>query len=180
MISIPKNSWRITKYNPISRNENGAYLKDEWISFSDIGLSFEDEVLTFDEYRKVENAYVSTALKFFSESGLHSLKINSLEMNKPYVRKSNLKDISYNPKLIENGLLIADEELESVCRLILRDVIWCRLESESRFYIHFGYDYYMYIGSSNSSNDAIAFGESQNLYIEDMISPYILDEESNY
>ncbi len=29
--------WRVTKYNPTFRDENGTYIKDEWTSFSDIG-----------------------------------------------------------------------------------------------------------------------------------------------
>ncbi|MFL0507599.1 hypothetical protein ACH0B5_17895 [Ureibacillus sp. 179-F W5.1 NHS] len=32
-----KYQWRITKYNPAFRDQDGAYMKDEWISSSDIG-----------------------------------------------------------------------------------------------------------------------------------------------
>lgn len=54
--------WRIIKYNPAFRDERGAYLKDEWTSVSDVGKSFDGEVLTFEEYYKIENAYVASDL----------------------------------------------------------------------------------------------------------------------
>ncbi len=173
MSVVSKYGWRVTKYNPAFRDETDAYQKDEWISFSDIGLSFENKVLTIEHYKKVEDAYVFTALRFLSESGLKSLKVTSLETNKPMVKKSDLVDIPYNPNSVKNGLNASNKVLESICRFILRDVLWCRLESEFGFYIHFGWDYYMYIGSHIKSKEAISFGRSQNLFIEEMMSPYI-------
>ena len=67
---FPKYGWRITKYNPAFRNEKGAYLKNEWISISDVGKSFDGKILTLPEYQKAEDAYVATALRIFSESGI--------------------------------------------------------------------------------------------------------------
>lgn len=174
---IPKYGWRITKYNPAFRDEKGAYQKDEWIMFSQIGVSFDDKELTFKEYKRVEDSYVLTALRFLSEAGLKSLKITSLETNKPNVKQSLLADIPYNPKLVKNEIDVSEKDLESICRLILREVIWCRLESDSDFYIHFGWDYYMYVGSNVYSQDAISFGRAQNLFIEEMMSPYIRNED---
>lgn len=40
--------WRITKYNPIYRNEKGYYLKDEWSDFSCADHIFGGEKLTID------------------------------------------------------------------------------------------------------------------------------------
>jgi hypothetical protein len=170
---IPEYGWRITKYNPAFRDERGAYQKDEWISFSDIGQSFDGEELTFEEYQKAEDAYVFTALHFLSEANLKSLKVISLETNAPKVKKSLLADIPYNPKQIKNEMDVSDKDLESICRLVLRDVFWCCLESASDFYIHFGWDYYMYVGSNVCSEEAINFGRAKNLFIEEMVSPYI-------
>lgn len=174
---IPKYGWRITKYNPAFRDERGAYQKDEWISFSDIGLYFDGKELTFEEYRTVEDAYVFTALRFLSEANLKSIKVISLGTNSPKVKKSLLADIPYNPKLIKNEMDVSDKDLESICRLVLREVFWCRLVSDSDFYIHFGWDYYMYVGSSVWSEEAISFGRAQNLFIEEMMSPYIPNDD---
>ncbi|SDW87482.1 hypothetical protein SAMN05444487_10773 [Marininema mesophilum] len=30
--------WRVKKYNPANRNKAGHYLKNEWTSFSEIGV----------------------------------------------------------------------------------------------------------------------------------------------
>jgi len=49
--------------------------------------------------------------------------------------------------------------LADVCRLVLREILWCKLESPNGFYIHFGYDYYMYFGSPVSSQRAIDYGK---------------------
>ena len=58
--------WRITKYNPKYRNERGTYLKNEWISFSDIGKIFDQSKLTFDKYLKIENSYIN-AINYFMD-----------------------------------------------------------------------------------------------------------------
>jgi hypothetical protein len=63
--------------------------------------------------------------------------------------------------------------LGDVCRLVLREILWCKLESENGFYIHFGYDYYMYIGGPAPSENSIAYGRQQGLFVEEMESPYL-------
>jgi hypothetical protein len=42
---------------------------------------------------------------------------------------------------------VCGSDLDWVVRLALREALWCRLKGERGFYVHFGYDYYMYIGS---------------------------------
>lgn len=167
------NSWRIAKFNPAFRDGRGAYLKDEWTSVSDVGKSFDGVALTFGGYRKIEDAYVSTALSFVSEAGLDALTITHLETHRvPAARAEDMQDIAFDPKLAGIGLALSCEALEDVCRLVLREIIWCKFESESGFYIHFGYDYYMYVGSPVPSEKAIAYGRQQGLFVEEMESPY--------
>jgi len=171
--------WRITKYNPAFRDERGSYLKDEWTSVSDVGKSFGGEVLTVEQYCKIENAYVATALRFFKEAGLESLKVTSLEQhNSPGVANSSLADIPFDPSLVEESMNVSGEALESICRLVLREAIWCRLESEEGFHIHFGFDYYMYVGSPVSSENSGVYGHQQGLFIEAMPSPYLSAAEA--
>jgi len=168
------NGWRITKYNPAFRDGRGAYLKDEWTSVSDVGKSFDGAVLTFEEYRKIEDAYVSTAMSFVSEAGLDSLTITYLETRGvSESRAEGLRDIAFDRKLAKKGMTLSREAVADVCRLVLRETLWCTLESEGGFYIHFGYDYYMYLGSPAPSEQAIAYGGRQGLFVEDMASPYV-------
>jgi hypothetical protein len=171
---LSMNGWRITKYDPAFRDERGAYLKDEWTSVSEVGKSFDGVILTFEEYRKVEDAYVSTALSFVSEAGLDALTITYLETHRvSQVRAEELRGIAFDPKLARKGMALSHEALDGVCRLVLREIFWCKLESESGFYIHFGYDYYMYIGSPVPSEKAITYGRQKGLFVEEMASPYL-------
>lgn len=173
------NSWRVTKYDPAFRDERGAYLKDEWTSVSDVGTPFDGVTLTFEEYSKTEDAYVSTALSFVSEAGLDALTITYLETyGVAEARAEDLQGIAFDPKLAKQGLALSCAALDDVCRLVLREILWCKLESGSGFYIHFGYDYYMYIGSPVPSEKAIAHGRQRGLFVEEMVSPYLNPTEA--
>src|SRR5438876_10123615 len=109
--------WRITKYDPAYRNAAGAYLKDEWTSVSDIGKSFDGKALTVEEYRSVENAYVSTALRFLSEANLNCLNVTSLETNNVSKADTSLDcEALLNPAVVTEGMIVCDETLEDVCR----------------------------------------------------------------
>jgi hypothetical protein len=168
------NSWRITKYDPAFRDARGAYLKGEWTSVSDVGKSFNGVALTSEEYRKIEDAYVSTVLSFISEAGLDALTVTYLEAHRvSEARPEDLRDIAFDPKLVRAGMSLSHEALDDVCRLVLREILWCKLESESGFYLHFGYDYYMYIGSPVPSEKAVAHGRQRGLFVEEMASPYL-------
>jgi hypothetical protein len=91
--------WRVTKYDPAFWGERGAYLKDEWTSLSDVGKSFDGVGLTFEEYRKIEDAYVSTALSFMYEAGLDALTVTYLETNRvSEARAEDLRDIDLTRK----------------------------------------------------------------------------------
>ncbi len=173
MLLPSMHSWRITKYNPAFRDERGAYLKDEWTSVSDVGAIYDGDAFTYEAYRKVEDAYVSTALKFVSEACLDSLTITYLEpAHVLKERVKDLRDIAFDAERAKKGMSLSGEALDNVCRLVLREIFWCKLESE-RAYIHFGYDYYMYIGSPVRSEKAIAYGKQEGLFIEEMESPYL-------
>lgn len=168
------NSWRITKYNPAFRDERGVYLKDEWTSLSDVGKSFDSVILTSGEYRRVEDAYITTALSFVSEAGLDALTITDLETHGiAEARAEDLWGIAFDPKLARNGMSLPRESLGDVCRLVLREILWCKLEAAGGFYLHFGYDYYMYVSSPVRCEKSIAYGRRQGLFVEEMESPYL-------
>ena len=42
-----------------------------------------------------------------------------------------------------------------------------------RAYVHFGYDYYMYIGLSVKCTDALAAVQQRGLFVEPFRSPYL-------
>ncbi|MGC2310126.1 MAG: hypothetical protein WA432_00720 [Candidatus Babeliaceae bacterium] len=167
-------SWRITKYNPKNRNSRGIYLIDEWTSYSDIGKIINNQEFTYKEYIETENAYVVSIILFMKCNDLETLKIKNLEKPLPL----DLKDKFLSEKMkicfnvIRNSNDINKNEIDSICRLILREKLWCKLESKDMF-VHFGWDYYMYIGSMKRCEKCINEIQQLNLFVEQQESPYM-------
>lgn len=141
------NYYRITKYNPIYRPEEGGYSNDEWISISDIGLYFNGVQFTASEYFEMENKYWETIKYLLELCNIQTLKICGLEKYRDVPRFfTNNKYFDISP--IEDGNLnkkiISMPEIEMILRLCLRGEIWCRLEHCTGSGVYFGYDYYMY------------------------------------
>jgi hypothetical protein len=150
--------YRVTKYDPALRDATGAYSKDEWTSFRDIGRS-RGIALTEEDYVRVESAYVDIAKKFIAEDGGRALRAIGVE---------NRGSFDEAPT---EGSLISEGDLPSVCRSILREKFWCRLEDDDRF-LHFGYDYYMYVGVKSECVTSIAAAATLGLFVERFASPY--------
>lgn len=139
--------WRITKYNPSWRNEKRHYLKDDWTSSSDIGSVFSEKTLTLSEYLKIEYTYCQAVLRFMEYFQIQCLTIEALDKykikKKPLYYSSNMKFL-YN--MIKHGSVIERCNITMLIQLTLRENIWCKLTCPN-MYVHFGYDYYMYIGT---------------------------------
>jgi hypothetical protein len=171
---------RITKYSPEYRDEQGGYLRNEWTSATDIGRTFVDGVLTLEEYLTVENAYVNAVKAIMNQLHLDKATIRGLEIYgdldalSPVLRcdKTSLRLDS-----IYDGMIVSGQALEDVVRLCLREIIWCRLEGEKEFYVHFGYEYYMYAGYSDDIRlDQVS---EPGIYVEEYESPYMEVDDSD-
>ncbi len=125
-------SIRVSKYNPIYRDENGAYTKNEWISYYDIVRCFEGEILTEEQYLEVENGYLNVIKNLYEIYPSLILNIEGLEQ------------IDKNSAKWKDGDRITKDNIEELAREILREKVWCKLINEN-VEVHFGYDYYMYI-----------------------------------
>ncbi|RYD25669.1 MAG: hypothetical protein EOP86_27010 [Verrucomicrobiaceae bacterium] len=154
---------RITKYDPTCRNSAGHYTKPEWISYSDIGRAYEGVTLTEEAYLKTESAYLATVLSFHAEAGF------------PEIRALGVECHAAVPCPAE-GAVVTHVELEAVCRSLLREAYWCRLEGAD-FFIHFGYDYYMYIGTGPKCRGSLMLARRLGLFPEPFVSPYHADPE---
>ena len=166
--------WRVTKYDPRRRNRQGHFLGDDWTAVSDIGHQYDGRMLTRDEYLAVETTYVDAAMHFLRESGFDALTVIGLEAD---VSVSTADDpaggVALDPGLtLREGQRVSGAEVERVIRLNLRSLIWCKLEVPGRFFIHFGDDYYMFIGSESPSPASIAYARQIRLFVEPMTSPY--------
>ncbi|MDQ2088173.1 hypothetical protein RBH29_17255 [Herbivorax sp. ANBcel31] len=170
-------SWRISKYNPLYRDKTGAYKKDEWTSFYDIGKIFDGKELTYDTYIATENAYVEAVVSFMDSTKITSLTVKSLEKHSKDIQFTCSDTHHHNEmedlyKKINNGIVLEIQDIVFLCRLILRDHLWCKLENNPLMFIHFGYDYYMYIGSTNKCESATRSVEKTGLFVEKFESPY--------
>jgi hypothetical protein len=152
------NQYRVTKYDPVFRDQSDAFTKAEWTSFKDIGQTYSGVLLTTEEYERVEDAYVRTALMFFNEGGLSSIKVSGLEN---HLRQS----LDFH-----NDSVLPFDRIEGIIRRILREEFWCRLEASEGF-IHFGWDYYMYIGVPHPCHTAQALAAKLGLFVEEFASP---------
>ncbi|MNL91146.1 hypothetical protein D3C81_08760 [compost metagenome] len=167
-------SWRVTKYNPQNRDKSGRYQTDDWTSCGDIGKVHEGKIVTVEDYMRVENAYIAAILLILRVSGINNLRVKGLEK---YSKKLHKDELSYSEdmkkllKVIRKGQRLEGKDIENMCRLILREQIWCEL-SNAKMFVHFGWDYYMYLGCMLEDKEVIKSIGKQGLYMEPMRSPY--------
>ena len=152
------NEYRVTKYNPAFRDQWGHYTRAEWIMFKDIGETYSGVLFTREEYERVEEAYVQAALSFLRESGLSSIRVAGIENH------------SKQPLDFDNNSVLPLDRIGEIIRRTLREEIYCRLEG-SECFVHFGWDYYMYIGVPHPCPRAQRRAAELGLYVEEFASP---------
>ena len=148
--------YRITKYNPTNRI-NDVYMADEWTSFSDIGKVFGGTILSQSAYLKTEQAYIDCCINLIEKAKIAKLYIKQAEYYTENVRF---------PSTIFNT-----QEIRQVITACLREQCWLKLVAKD-FFIHFGYDYYMYIGSALSGQIVAEITAKHGLFCEKCHSPY--------
>ncbi len=152
--------YRVTKFDPKNRNDQGHYLADEWTSISDIGKSFRGRTFSKENYEQVESSYLFAIETFLAKSDIATLCIKSLEQRAE----------QFNFKL---GAALGIGEILEISRLALREKLWCRLANPGQAYIHFGRDYYMNVGVPRLCTEAILAVELKGLFVEPHRSPYL-------
>ncbi len=73
---------------------------------------------------------------------------------------------------VEVGKPYYGSELARLIRLNLREVCWTKLERAQNTYLHFGYDYYMYIGTDSTVARVEDIHFPNLLFVEWFESPY--------
>ncbi len=141
--------YSISKYRPQFYDSKSCYTRNEWTSISDIGKSFDDGVLTTNEYLETERHYINTAIELARISGCSYLTVDYLEGK--YIVQ-NVKEHSLNYNLLETaqkirqGLIIRVSDCADYLRLCLRECCYASFSNHlHNFYIDFGYDFYMHI-----------------------------------
>lgn len=110
-------------------------------------------------------------MEFCRACGVNSVRIQGLELKAdPLGEEANLVRSGWRrPQSLSEGAILRLPDLEYVVRLALREVIWCRLLGANGFYVHFGYDYYVYLGSGRALLRPVVV--PSRLFLEDFDSP---------
>jgi hypothetical protein len=176
-----KYQWRVTKYNPTFRNENGHYtIAEEWTCASEIGKIINGKEFTLSDYLQVETAYVNSVMKFLEESSMNSLRILQLSSWSISAedKQSALYETEFDHLKLTEDLLVNKYEIQLICKMVLRNFLDCQLYLKDKFFVHFGWDYYMYIGSYFNCLSAIEYAKNNGLFAEEIdSSPYLFSEE---
>lgn len=168
--------YRISKYSPQYRDENGCFTKKEWTSYSDIGNEFCGETLTLEKYIQTEKDYIKTVKAICEFCHVQSLKVRELEKIFSIEEIQSLfcakglklawEDILFMEGLT-NGQMISMDNLARFIALILKDCYWCKLVSvTSDFCVEFGYDLYIYITCNELSEMIIQQAYEIGIYID--------------
>ena len=148
--------FRITKYDPKHR-KNGIYQVEEWTSIGDIGRIFPSGILTLDQYKKVEQAYIECCIDLLQEANVAELSVSGLEC--------------YHTEIHFPNKLHEESDIRRMIASCLQEKCWAKLEA-SNFFIHFGYDYYMYIGTNLPRSLVEETAKKHKLFCELYYSPY--------
>jgi small subunit ribosomal protein S1 len=160
--------YRITKYDPADRNEQGHYI------------GAEDSV---SDHGPVEAAYLQAVAAFAESTGVDRVAIREPGLApgfvhfgvEPAVAGHGLAGL-FPPNLagFHDGAEVPVGTAVELVRAMLRDSgAFCSLEVEGRFFVHIGWDQYMYIGSSERCEDAVARTCALGLFPERLpASPY--------
>ncbi|MGW4381318.1 S1 RNA-binding domain-containing protein [Kitasatospora sp. NPDC004531] len=157
---------RVTKYDPAHRDERGHYLADDDVD-SDRG--------------PIEAAYLQAVVAFAEECGVDRLSVRDpgaflLEPDEDGMRLTDLFPSLWD---FHDGAKVPLETALELVRMMLRgDEGWCLLEAGDGFFVHIGYDQYMYIGTDRPCERAAAQARRLGLFPEPVPeSPY--EEESD-
>lgn len=156
--------YRVTKYDPASWDESGVYTGDDWTMFSEIGEVFGGVRLTLATYLDVEAQHLVALASFLEESGTLSVTAEGVEN-------------SGNAFRVSEGTELSPLEAIEAVRQMLRGEGWCRLRDGDRFYIHVGWDYYVYVGADSPCDRSVELAQQSGLFIDrDFPSPYLSED----
>ncbi|MFI8214039.1 RNA-binding protein [Streptomyces werraensis] len=158
---------RITKYDPVDRDEHGHYT------------GAQD---TISDHGPVEAAYLTAIAAFAEASDIDRLEIRDPAVTgfvhfggEPSVAGHGLGGL-FPPDLTgyHDGAEVSLPIALELVRVMLRDQgAWCRLEMGDLFTVHVGWDQYVYVGSDRPCADAVARTRELGLFPEPLTaSPY--------
>lgn len=144
----------IVKYSPDMYNQEGVCVVDDWISCSEIGDVFNGNILTFEEYMRVEDSFVNVFKDVLIQSGCKYITLFSFNpIKKIRIPRCFCKELRMSTKSIltelgtvETGARYSVEKAALLFRLSLRNTIDCFfINKKKRIQFDVGYDYYVHL-----------------------------------
>ncbi|MFD8482517.1 S1 RNA-binding domain-containing protein [Kitasatospora sp. NPDC059673] len=153
---------RVTKYDPANRDERGRYLGDDDTD-SDRG--------------PIEAAYLQAVSAFAAECGIDRLSVREPEASFFAAAEDggSLEALFPGLRGFHDGAEVSLEVALELVRMMLRGGEgWCRLEAAGdEFFVHIGWDQYLYLGTDRPCGRAIAHTRQLGLFPELIAdSPY--------
>lgn len=156
--------YRVCKYDPQFRID-GAYTRQEWTGIADVGKEIDGRIFTMSDYERAEQRHIAFLCALAAREEACPLTLEALEDHR-----------ECSPW--HEGQQITEHDLPDVVRDVLREECWCRLTAP-RFFIHFGYEYYMYVGCTHTTEAITTLAAAHGLFAESMTSPYHPDSEAD-
>lgn len=143
-------TFRVTKYNPLMRTQEGFYLIDEWTSISDIGKNYNGKKFEIKEYIETEGKYIKVIVDYANFYKLENFVIRNfikvgLSSNE-IIQSFYSKELIRQYEVINENMTFSIVDLPQIMKLLLREDIYGKIVGlGTRFTIEFDYDYYMYV-----------------------------------
>lgn len=155
---------RVTKYNPIYRNEMGGYMRDEWTCFGDIGSSFDGKTLTKEEYEDVEQHYISMIYDCFKALNTKEISLTCCDLISRPTKDKQLLPLYEKLKKKQYRFPLSD--IPNLTKLLLRgyingDIIGDEIEC------YFEYDFYTFLLTTKEHEETIYQTNTYPLFVED-------------
>ena len=141
--------FQVTKYDPRFRRRDGTYGRDEWIGVGHVGKEVGGKVVELSEYLRSETGYVKAVRAFMQAAHVRRLRAVDLEDHPRFIDflPPSLRDETRERRrAFLEARHLSGSGVDWAVRLALRNIIWCRLEGARGFYVHFGHDFYMFVG----------------------------------
>ncbi|AJH01451.1 hypothetical protein LF65_04922 [Clostridium beijerinckii] len=166
--------YRISKYNPVYRDEDGNYTREEWTAISDVEKTINGDKLSLEEYLDIESKYIIILDNILNELSIENLYVMELEeqknsINDEYVFTGFTKEIVRKISSLEEGQQLNRKEINYIIKAMLREIVWCGLYSKTiHVIIKSGFDFYINIICPKLSESVIENARRIGIYIEEI------------
>jgi len=168
--------YRITKYNPLFRDDNGRYLIEDWTAISDIGKRYNGNILTASHYMKVEDKYINAVRLIMDFFNIASLEVKNI--NRSYSSPTNFSEsikrygslysedmVKLFERINDNDIL-EGEHINLLLRLMLREDIGADISLSRKLKIFVGYDFLMSVHTFKSIESILTDINEFGLFVE--------------